>query len=121
MRAIPLAVLAVASLLTSACASTPVAPAPYWMTAAPELSISAQRGREFAIRRCGGCHNVGLDDGPPYEGPSFRRLGMRYTAIALERRFAEVAEHGMDMMPPVSFSPAEASDLIDYINTLPAP
>ena len=91
---------------------------PAGVRALPKLSPAEQRGHAFAVRRCSGCHTVGLDDGGAQEGPSFRSLALRYNPISLERRFAEVSEHGMDRMPPVAFSRAEAEDLIAYFGSL---
>lgn len=84
----------------------------------PALDAQQQRGRTFAIRRCAGCHTVGLDDGGAQEGPAFYKLARRYNAISLERRFAEVSAHGFDGMPAVPFSTSEAQDLIAYFETL---
>jgi hypothetical protein len=61
---------------------------------------------------------VGPDDGPPYEGPAFRKLADRYNRTSMEQRFAEVSAHGFDSMPPVSFSPGEADDLLAYLESL---
>ena len=75
-------------------------------------------GAAFAARRCAGCHTVGLDDGGAQDGPSFRDLARRYNAVSLQKRFTEVAEHGFDRMPPVSFTVSEAEDLIAYLQTM---
>lgn len=85
------------------------------------LNPAQERGRAFAVRRCAGCHTVGQDGGGAQEGPPFRTLAFRYNALALQRRFAEVSEHGFQMMPPVSFSRAEAEDLLAYVATLQGP
>ena len=105
------------ALALGACATTP---APHSSGAPPlaKLDPVQARGKAFAERRCGGCHNVGLDDGGPQEGPAFRRLATRYNALSLERRFAEVSAHGYDRMPPVNFSSSEAQDLIAYLDSL---
>ncbi len=84
----------------------------------PKLYANRQRGHDFAVRRCSGCHTVGLDDGGPTEGPSFRTLAKRYGPVSLERRFAEVSAHGFDRMPPVTITRREAQDLIAYLNSL---
>jgi mono/diheme cytochrome c family protein len=84
----------------------------------PQLDAQQQRGREFAVRRCSGCHTVGPDDGGAEDGPSFRRLARRYGSISLQGRFTEVSEHGFDHMPPIGFTAAEADDLVAYFNTL---
>lgn len=84
----------------------------------PKLEPAAQRGQAFAIRRCGGCHTVGLDDGGAGDGPPFQKLARRYNALSLERRFAEVSAHGFDRMPPVEFTRSEGEDLIAYFDSL---
>ena len=83
-----------------------------------KLDPAQQRGRDFAVRRCAGCHTVGLDDGGASDGPAFRRLATRYNPISLERRFAEVSAHGFDRMPPVEFTRSELEDLVAYIDSL---
>ncbi|MBL8770904.1 MAG: cytochrome c [Phenylobacterium sp.] len=109
-------ILIVAGLALAGCAggAPPLASTP----ALPKLDAEQQRGHEIAVRRCGGCHTVGLDDGGAQEGPAFYRLARRYNAISLERRFAEVSAHGFDRMPPVSFTRDEAAALIAYFETL---
>jgi mono/diheme cytochrome c family protein len=101
----------------AACAATPPGPDPGGSSLS-QLDPAQQRGQAFAVRRCAGCHTVGLDDGGAQEGPAFRTLSRRYNALSLERRFAQVSEHGFDRMPPISFSRAEAEDLIAYFETL---
>lgn len=97
----------------SACATGP-APAP----GKSRLDPAAERGQAFAQRRCAGCHTIGQDDGGASEGPRFRDLSRRYNALSLQKRFAEVSQHGTGMMPPVTFSTAEAEDLLAYFSTL---
>lgn len=84
----------------------------------PQLNAQQQRGHDLAVRRCSGCHTVGLDDGGAQEGPAFYKLARRTNPIALERRFAEVSAHGFARMPPISFTPSEAEDLVAYFATL---
>ncbi|MDZ4373160.1 MAG: cytochrome c [Phenylobacterium sp.] len=106
-----LSVAAFGALNLTACATAP-------LSAPTGPDPAAERGRDFAIRRCAGCHTVGLDDGGAQDGPSFRAAAQRHNAISLQRRFAEVAQHGFDRMPPVSFTAAESEDLIAYLQTL---
>jgi len=84
----------------------------------PRLDPAQQRGYDFAVRRCAGCHTVGLDDGGAGDGPAFYKLARRYNPISLERRFAEVSEHGFDRMPSIPFTRAEAQDLLAYFDSL---
>jgi mono/diheme cytochrome c family protein len=84
----------------------------------PRLNAAQLRGLEVAVRRCAGCHTVGLDDGGAGDGPAFYKLARRYDPVSLERRFAEVSEHGFDRMPSVPFTRDEARDLLAYFESL---
>jgi mono/diheme cytochrome c family protein len=95
----------VAAMALSACASAPVAPD--LAGAAPRLTAAQQRGHDFAVRRCSGCHTVGLDDGGAGEGPDSAGSRCATMRFSLERRFSEISAHGYDRMPPVSFTRAE--------------
>lgn len=109
----------VAGLALAACASAPaVNPEGSAVPPLARLDPAQQRGHDFAVRRCGGCHTVGLDDGGAGDGPAFYRLARRYNALSLERRFAEVSAHGFESMPPVEFTRGEADDLIAYFDSL---
>ncbi|WP_293677225.1 cytochrome c [uncultured Phenylobacterium sp.] len=110
--------LCAATVGLCACVTSPAgregSPAPQL----PKLDAAQQRGHDFAVRRCSGCHTVGLDDGGAGEGAAFTKLARRYNPISLERRFAQVSAHGFDRMPPVEFSRAELEDLVAYVDTL---
>jgi len=110
--------LCAAALALASCASTPSGPDWTTVPPLPKLDPAQQRGHDFAVRRCAGCHTVGLDDGGAQDGPSFRKLSRRYNPISLERRFAEVSAHGFDRMPAISFTRSEAEDLVAYFETL---
>ncbi len=101
-----------ATLLASACATAPIQSGPV------SFSPAADRGLAFAERRCAGCHMVGLDETSAADGPRFRDLRIRYNARSLERRFAEISQHGTGEMPPVAFSASEAGDLVAYFDSL---
>ena len=124
MHRLPALCAALALGLLAGCASAPPparpAGGPDWskVPQLPRLDAAQQRGQSFALRRCSGCHTVGLDDGGAREGPAFSQLARRYNPISLERRFAEVSAHGFDRMPPVSFTRSEAQDLIAYLDVL---
>ena len=119
MRHLALLALAAAATL-AACATAGSPPGPDWSSVPPlpTLDPQQQRGHDFAVRRCAGCHTVGLDEGGAGEGLAFYKLARRYNPISLERRFAEVSEHGFDRMPPVQFTRSESEDLIAYFDTL---
>jgi len=112
------ALLAVATLGLTACANATAAPDRAAVATLPKLAPAEQRGHDLAVRRCSGCHTVGLDGGGATEGPAFYSLARSYNPISLERRFAEVSAHGFDRMPPVQFTRSEAEDLIAYFYTL---
>ena len=108
-------------LALAACASTPARLAtPNWpgVPPLPTLDPQQQRGHDFAVRRCAGCHTVGLGDGGAQDGPAFSKLARRYNPISLERRFAEVSAHGFDRMPAIPFTRSEAADLLAYFDSL---
>ena len=105
--------LGLVALALSACAASPRA-----SLALPRLDAAEQRGHDLAVRRCAGCHTVGLDDGGAQDGPAFRKLARGYDPLSLERRFAEVSAHGFDRMPAVPLTRSEAQDLVAYFETL---
>lgn len=111
-----------AAALLSACATSPPTAATgsggSRVPPLPTLDPAQQRGHDFAVRRCAGCHTVGLDDGGAQDGPAFYKLARRYNALQLERRFAEVSEHGFDRMPSIPFTRSEAEDLVAYFDSL---
>lgn len=109
-----------ACLTLAACTTAPRPLSPAEILRLPQLTAAEQRGHDVAVRRCSGCHTVGRDDGGAGDGPSFRKLSLRYNPISLERRFAEVSQHGFDRMPPVEFTRSEAEDLVAYVNSLPS-
>ncbi|PZQ63918.1 MAG: cytochrome C [Phenylobacterium zucineum] len=115
MRGVVLNGSLICVLALSACATAPVGEGSGGMA---RLDPAAERGQAFAARRCGGCHTIGQDDGGAAEGPRFRDLARRYNALSLQKRFAEVSQHGTGMMPPVTFGTAEAEDLLAYFASL---
>jgi mono/diheme cytochrome c family protein len=114
--------LAAAAAAIGGCAGGPVpVPAPGASAARAQVAdMRVVRGHAFAGQRCAGCHTIGLDDGGAGDAPPFRTLSMRYNAIALEHRFAEISAHGYDRMPAIALTPGEAEDLIAYLDSLHA-
>jgi mono/diheme cytochrome c family protein len=98
--------------LLAGCASTGAAPGH------PGFSPAADRGLAIVQQRCSGCHMVGLDETAATEGPRFRDLQMRYNAVSLARKFAEISRHGTGEMPPVGLAASEAEDIAAYFETL---
>jgi len=112
------ALICAAALALAACATAAPPAGSAAVPPLPRLDAAQQRGHDFAVRRCSGCHTVGLDDGGAQEGPAFYKLARLYNPISLERRFAEVSAHGFDRMPAVPFTRAEAEDLVAYFDAL---
>ena len=80
-----------------------------------------ERGRVFAEQRCSGCHAITLDESPGASGPRFRDIQRRHNGLSLERRLAEITQHGHFEMPPVAFSAQQARDVAAYIESLGDP
>jgi mono/diheme cytochrome c family protein len=98
------------SALSAACATG---------SAGGAKDVMAERGERFAWRACAGCHAVAADGESRNSGaPTFRRLGLRYTPLQLERRLAEISRDGHYEMPPVFISREEAAEIAAYINGL---
>lgn len=96
------------------CATTPQPLPPQ-----PAPLVTIERGQALAERRCGGCHAVGpTGQSAQAMAPPFRDLGLRYNAIALERRMAGMTSRGHHEMPPLRVERDEARDLVAYIDSL---
>lgn len=109
----PLLVASLAALLAG-CASTPPSG-----PVARRPDPAAERGQRFAQRACAGCHALSATESPRGgAAPSFAKIRLRFTPIALERRLAEISGHGHYEMPPVFISKDEAKDLAAYIESL---
>jgi len=85
------------------------------------LDASADRGRFYALRSCAGCHAVGvLGTSPNANAPSFSTIRLRYNALSLPRRLAEISENGHYEMPPINMTPDEIRDIVAYVQTVDA-
>jgi mono/diheme cytochrome c family protein len=85
------------------------------------LDASVDRGRFYALRSCAGCHAVGvLGASPNPNAPSFSAIRLRYNALSLPRRLAEISENGHYEMPPINMTPDEIRDITAYIETVDA-
>ena len=83
------------------------------------LSPAAERGQQFVLRACAGCHAVaGREASPNAVAPAFASIRMRHTAIGLERSLAQIAREGHGEMPPIYMTNAEMSDIVAYIESL---
>jgi mono/diheme cytochrome c family protein len=101
-------------LCAAGCATsgqTPKAPKP--------LDVSADRGRFYALRSCAGCHAVaGQGESPNGSAPSFAAIRLRYNALSLPRRLAEISKNGHHEMPPIYMTPDEIQDIVAYVETV---
>jgi len=106
-----LMVLILAVTLTACATGEGPPPAP--------LSPAAERGQQFVLRACAGCHAVaGREASPNAVAPAFASIRMRHTAIGLERSLAQIARQGHGEMPPIYMTNAEMSDIVAYIESL---
>lgn len=104
-------------LLTAAgCATSGPTP-----NSSTNLDVSADRGRFYALRSCAGCHAVGvLGESPNASAPSFGAIRLRYNALSLPRRLAEISKSGHYEMPPIYMTPNEIQDIVAYVETVNA-
>lgn len=106
-----LIILSLAGALAS-CATPQAAP--------PQpMSPAAERGMQFAVRSCAGCHAVGGGGHSANAvAPPFASVRMRHTAIGLERSLAQISREGHGEMPPIYMTSAEMADLVAFIESL---
>ena len=108
MRRMLMSVLLLAATGCATVGPTPTSP-----------DASADRGRYYALRSCAGCHAVGVLGASPNENaPSFGALRLRYNALSLPRRLAEISENGHYEMPPIHMTPDEIRDIAAYVETV---
>ncbi|MGH7393309.1 MAG: c-type cytochrome [Candidatus Rokuibacteriota bacterium] len=89
----------------------------------PELSATAEAGREAFDRRCVQCHGVhggGSPAGPPLVHPVYRSAHHADVAFTLAVRRGVSAHHWRfgDMPPQPDTSPDEVEAVITYIREL---
>ncbi|MDO8411852.1 MAG: cytochrome c [Phenylobacterium sp.] len=83
------------------------------------LSPAAERGQQFVLRACAGCHAVaGREASPNAVAPAFASIRMRHTEVGLERSLAQIAREGHGEMPPIYMTGAEMDDIVAYIESL---
>ena len=84
--------------------------------------VSADRGRFYALRSCAGCHAVGaLGQSPNGSAPTFGAIRLRYNALSLPRRPAEISKNGHYEMPPIYMTPDEIQDIAAYVESVDGP
>ncbi|MGQ3017062.1 c-type cytochrome [Phenylobacterium sp.] len=106
-----LIILSLAGALASCATPQPAPPQP--------MSPAAERGLQFAVRSCAGCHAVdSAGHSANAVAPPFASVRMRHTAIGLERSLAQISREGHGEMPPIYMTAAEMADLVAYIESL---
>lgn len=102
------------SVLTAGCAtSAPDGVAP---------GSAAERGRDLAELRCGGCHGLGLyGESPRSPSTPFRDMRRRMTALTFQQRMTDIAEGRHYDMPRIGLSASETEDIAAYIESLEKP
>jgi cytochrome c oxidase subunit 2 len=96
--------------------------------AAPPASAAAQRGAHWFAQRCGACHTVRGTDANGAQGPDLTHLASRrliaagalVNTSANRLQWVEHAQHIKpdSLMPEFPLTPAEASDLAAWLDTL---
>jgi cytochrome c len=76
-------------------------------------------GQEVAVRRCSGCHAIGLNDvSQDPHAPLFRTLGKKYPIDSLQEALAEGIVTGHSDMPEFRFDPRDVDALIIYLQSI---
>ena len=106
-----LMVLTLTAALAACATGEGPAPAP--------LSPAAERGQQFVLRACAGCHAVaGREASPNAVAQAFASIRMRHTEIGLERTLTQISREGHGEMPPIYMTSAEMGDIVAYIESL---
>lgn len=107
--------LSVPLLLVAACAST-------YAPASPAADVAAERGRDLAELRCGGCHGLGLyGESPRSPSTPFRDMRRGMTALSFQQRMQDIGEGRHYDMPRIGLTASEADDIAAYIESLERP
>lgn len=116
----PRLAIAAIALSCAACVSQtrPVEPA----SSRVEMTAqAAERGQQFAVQACAGCHAVGSAGvSPMAEATPFRVIVHRYPLDQLQQGFAEGLVTSHPAMPAFVFRASEIDDLIAYLETVRA-
>ncbi|MDO8322474.1 MAG: c-type cytochrome [Phenylobacterium sp.] len=84
--------------------------------------VAAERGRDLAELRCGGCHGLGLyGESPRSPSTAFRDMRRGMTALSFRRRMEDIAEGRHYDMPRIGLTANEADDIAAYIESLETP
>jgi len=82
---------------------------------------SIRTGERLVLSHCASCHAVGPAENSPFpQAPPFRELSQRYPVRHLEEALAEGIVTAHPDMPEFVFSAEEASDIVAYLESLPA-
>lgn len=89
--------------------------------AADEIQGDKAAGEVFAQQNCARCHAVGPSGQSPLAvAPPLRQLSARYPLESLYEAFAEGIAVGHSEMPEFEIAPENISNLLAYIQSLPA-
>jgi cytochrome c len=89
------------------------------LTAAAQVSPSAQRGLTYVLANCGRCHSTDLAGPSPLAiAPPFRDLRLRYPVDNLRASLAQGIRTGHQNMPEFRLDPGQIDDLLAYLKTL---
>lgn len=89
--------------------------------AADEPKPNILAGKALAEKLCARCHAVSSTGNSPHKkAPPFRTFASKWPLESLEEPLAEGIVVGHHAMPEFKFKPAQITDLLGYIATLPA-
>src|ERR1700754_4835701 len=82
------------------------------------ITPAEQRGKNFVVTHCSGCHSVDKVTPSPLKiAPPFRTLHMRYPIENLEEALAEGIITGHPTMPEFRLDPGQVADVIAFLKT----
>ena len=89
------------------------------LTAAAQISPSAQRGLTYVLANCARCHAIDMAGPSPLSiAPPFRDLRLRYPVENLRPGLAQGIRTSHQNMPEFRLDPGQIDDLLAYLKSL---
>lgn len=88
-------------------------------SAQPSIATQIRQGHEVAVRKCSGCHAVGIADiSPNPKAPAFRNLYKRYPVDGLREAFLKGYRVAHAPMPTFFLPRSTIDPLLAYLKSL---